>query len=363
MVSKFSRRDFIKLGAAGLGAVLLTPKFNASAYLPDFPIGDRLGRVFSKTEIRLKPDIDSPSVETLYDDNLIVILQDVLGTSDSRIFKSRLWYETDKGYVYAPDVQPVKLELNQPVATLPTYGAMSGFWAEVTVPYVDIKLDGDTPRSPRLQETLHPRFYYSQVIWVDNVTTNENGEIIYHLSEKHGSYGDEFWADGRAFKILTPEDLSPIHPDVTDKRIVVDLSHQTVSCYEGKDEILYTLVSTGAKYNIYGEVVDNWATPIGENHVVNRKFVSLHMAGGDSKASGYEEFAVSYSSIFASGGVAFHSTYWHNSWGDPMSHGCVNLKPEDAKFIYRWTLPNVPYEDGKIEQQGYDGTKVRVFEI
>ncbi len=363
MIKKFSRRDFLKLGAAGFGAVLLSQTFKASAYLPEFPTGAKLGRVFYKTEVRQKPDINSPGIETLYDDNIVAILQDVLGTNDSRGFKSRLWYETEKGYIYAPDVQPVKLELNQPLVSLPTYGGTPGFWAEVTVPYVDITLDGDIRRSPRLQETLKPRFYYSQVLWVDEVKTNENGEIIYHVLEKHGSYGDEFWADGRAFKILTPDDLSPIHPNVTEKRIEVDLSHQTVSCYEGNDEILFTLVSTGAKYNIDGKAVDNWATPVGENHVVNRKYVSLHMGGGDTKASGYEEFAVSYTSIFASGGVAFHSTYWHNSWGDPMSHGCVNLKPDDAKFIYRWTLPNVSYEVGNIEQQNYDGTKVRVFEI
>ena len=86
------------------------------------------------------------------------------------------------------------------------------------------------------------------------------------MIEKYGSYGDEFWVDARGVKPLTAEDLAPIHPDVTDKKIVVDLSHQTLSCYEGKDEVLFTRVSTGAKYNSEGQIVDNWSTPVGDYH-------------------------------------------------------------------------------------------------
>jgi len=89
----------------------------------------------------------------------------------------------------------------------------------------------------------------------------------------------------------------------------------------------------------------------------------LHMAGGETKASGYEEFAVSWTSIFASGGVAIHSTYWHNNYGEMLSHGCVNVEPEVARFVFRWTLPETPYYDGKIEVQGFEnGTNIKVIE-
>jgi lipoprotein-anchoring transpeptidase ErfK/SrfK len=145
---------------------------------------------------------------------------------------------------------------------------------------------------------------------------------------------------------------------------VVNVTKQSLSCFVGEREVFYATVSTGAKNTYEGAAVDIWSTPLGDNHVVNRKFVSLHMAGGeDNKATGgWEEFAVAFTSIFASGGISFHSTYWHNAWGTGMSHGCVNMKPEEAKFIYRWTQPGVPYEDGKYEQQNYDGTKVQVVE-
>ena len=54
---------------------------------------------------------------------------------------------------------------------------------------------------------------------------------------------------------------------------------------------------------------------------------------------------------FASNGAALHSTYWHNDFGTPKSHGCLNLRPEDAKWLFRWTAPAVPYQPGDVTVQ------------
>ncbi|NTV36907.1 MAG: L,D-transpeptidase, partial [Anaerolineaceae bacterium] len=56
-------------------------------------------------------------------------------------------------------------------------------------------------------------------------------------------------------------------------------------------------------------------------------------------------------------GVAFHGTLWHQNYGTPMSHGCINMKPEESKWIFNWTTP--VYQVGKIETNGY-GTLVTV---
>lgn len=370
-MKQFTRRDFLKFSAAGVGALLLQKIKFASAVIPEFPTGERLGRLFATYNIMSKPDIESAPIspDPFFQDKVINLYREVVGTNDSRMYRSKLWYETDGGYIYAPNVQPVKNLPNEPLVTLPTYGTQPGFWAEVTVPYVDLIFDGEIPKSPLLIDILStnqiPRFYFSQVLWIDGITTGDFGETLYHIKEPYGSYGDLFWADARAFKPLTPDDLLPINPEAADKKIVVNLTHQTLSCFEGSREVFFTTVSTGAKYNFDGQAVkEAWATPTGENHVVNRKYVSLHMAGGDeNKATGgWEEFAVSYTSIFASGGISFHSTYWHNAWGSPMSHGCVNMRPDESKFLYRWTLPEVPYAEGMVDQQGYAGTKVQVIE-
>jgi hypothetical protein len=69
--------------------------------------------------------------------------------------------------------------------------------------------------------------------------------------------------------------------------------------------------------------------------------------------------------LFAEGGVAIHSTFWHNNYGVPVSHGCVNVTPEDAQWIFRWTTPYVPYDPGDIDVTALNlppGTKVDVIE-
>lgn len=361
-MKKITRRNFFKLSAFGLAAIGVRKLNQVSAYLPDFPVGSRLGRTFYTVDFKTKPDPDSETLKSVYNDHILTINREIIGKPYNAYWKKRLWYETTEGFVPAISVQPVRNEPNTPITELPVYGELPGMWAEVTVPYVDIYLDGAEPKSPRLKETVDPRFYYSQVLWVDGVTTNSNGEILYHVGEKHGSYGDVFWADARAFRPITPEEVEPISPEVKDKYIVVDVNHQTLSCFENGQEILFTRVSTGAKYTYEGKLVDEWGTPAGDYHLVSRKYLSLHMAGGESKASGYEEFAVSWNSIFASGGVAIHSTYWHNNYGEMLSHGCVNVEPDVAKFIYRWTLPVTPYYEGVIEVQDYSGTNVKVID-
>jgi len=362
-MTKISRREFIKISAAGIGAALVSGRTSdAIGYLPDVQPSYRLGRCIYTVEIKSKPDLDSKTVGVKYEDDILICDREVIGKPVSLYPKLRLWYETPDGYVEGWKVQPVKMDVNEPIGELPTYGQKPGMWAEVTVPYVDIYIDNPPARSPLLQEMKFPRLHYSQIVWIDGIKTGSQGDILYHVTEKHGSYGDTFWAEAKAFKVITPEDITTIHPEIEDKRIVVNVTHQTISCFENNSEILFDRVSTGAKWlSSGGPEVDIWATPVGDYHVVNRKYLSLHMAGG-SAAAGYELFAVSWTSIFATGGVAFHSTFWHNNFGIPMSHGCVNLRPDVAKFIFRWTQPFCAYDPGVIEILGYSGTKVSVIE-
>jgi lipoprotein-anchoring transpeptidase ErfK/SrfK len=155
---------------------------------------------------------------------------------------------------------------------------------------------------------------------------------------------DMLWAAAEAFRPLTDAELAPYHPDATNKSIRVDIRHQSLTCFEGHQEVYYCRVSTGAKFNMFGEVVDKWATPAG-THSITRKYISLQMSGGTTGA-GYDLPGIGWTSIFATGGVAIHSTFWHNNFGDPVSHGCVNASPEDAKWIFLWSTPHVVYDPG-----------------
>jgi lipoprotein-anchoring transpeptidase ErfK/SrfK len=59
-------------------------------------------------------------------------------------------------------------------------------------------------------------------------------------------------------------------------------------------------------------------------------------------------------------GISFHGTYWHNDYGHPRSHGCINLTPQASKWLYRWTMPAV--KPGKQFAYEEFGTAVHIFE-
>jgi lipoprotein-anchoring transpeptidase ErfK/SrfK len=200
--------------------------------------------------------------------------------------------------------------------------------------------------------------YYSQVIWVDGMKTGDDGEPYYHLNERFGSYGDFFWANAKGFRLITEDEIAPIRPEVENKKVVVNLDYQTLSCYEGDKEVYFCRVSTGARFDASGNPVDEWPTPAGE-HQIWRKLVSIHMSGGGTGA-GWDTPAVAWTTLFLGAGVAIHSTFWHNDYGTPRSHGCVNTRPEDAKWVFRWTLPQVDYTLGDLTIQGPEGTPIIV---
>jgi lipoprotein-anchoring transpeptidase ErfK/SrfK len=139
------------------------------------------------------------------------------------------------------------------------------------------------------------------------------------------------------------------------------VAHQTLQCFEGAQEVYFCRVSTGALYNYRGERVETWGTPPG-THSIWRKALSLPLSGGSADV-GWDLPAVGWVSLFVGTGVAIHSTYWHDNYGEPSSRGCVNASPKDAQWIFRWTSPVVPYDPGDLTVGMPGGTRVEVVEV
>jgi lipoprotein-anchoring transpeptidase ErfK/SrfK len=354
-----SRREFLAISGLAAGSLVISPwqkRLGQVISLVEFPQGERLGRVIGgKVAVKARPDIDSPDTGELFDDDVVPWLSEVVG-------KRPLWYsqrfvETPNGYIYAPNLQPVRNLPNQPLEKLPS---SDGIWAEVTVPYVDLGLANPPARSPWVKDNPNPRLYYSQIMWVDQIKKDENGQVLYQVKEKYGTFGDVFWASAQAFRPISPAEMEPISPQVEDKRVVVDLAEQAMSCFEGEREVYFCRVSTGGKWDKDGNPSDEWATPPG-GHTIWRKLISVHMTGGTT-GGGYDLSGIGWTTLFSSNGVAIHSTFWHNSYGIPKSHGCVNARPEDANWVFRWTNPPVPYQSGDVTISGQGSSKVYVIE-
>jgi len=129
-----------------------------------------------------------------------------------------------------------------------------------------------------------------------------------------------------------PTDTPYQYPDYNDERwIDVNLSQQMVYAYEGDTIVASFLVSTG---------VPAFPTVTGQFHIYI-KLVSTLMAG-----DGYYLPDVPYTMYFYKS-YGLHGTYWHNNFGHPMSHGCVNMYTPDAEWLFYWasvgTLVNVHY--------------------
>ena len=354
------RRDFLKLAAFGAGALAFRPFVQLA--LPEFPLADRLGRIaVGKVDIFATPDGTSTPIGALYEDNVVPWIREVVGSMPGRL--NQRFVETPNGFLWGGQVQPVQNRPNVPVSTLPGTSLGQGMWVEVTVPYVDLSLDNPPARAPWLQYQLSinlpPRFYFSQIVWVDQIRVDADGQVWYRLNEKYGS-GDLFWGQAEAFRPLTAEEVSPINPEAENKRIVVKVWEQTLSCFEGDQEVYFARISSGALYDALGNRVDAWATPVGESPIW-RKAVSLPLSGGSASA-GWSLPAVGWVSLFVGTGVAIHSTYWHNNYGEPSSRGCVNASPDEAKWIFRWSLPQIPYDPGDVTVEWPGGTKVIVEE-
>jgi len=357
------RRKFIENSSLMIAGFLTRP---ASRFLEmfEFSATDELGRVnVGKVEIKKRPNADSQTVGVLYEDAVVAWVREVVGTNPYR--NNQRYVETPEGYIWAPYLQPVCNTPNQPVQSLPDSSRGPGMWVEVSVPFVDLALANPPARSPglqnRLEQNLSPRLYYSQITWVDQRKMDETGRILYQVNEPFGSYGDNFWAPAKAFRPLTEDEISPISPDVEEKRVEVNIPRQTLSCFEGRKEVYFCRISSGALWDAWGNAVDAWATPMGR-YPIWRKLISLHMSGGSS-GSGWDLPAIAWTSLFAENGVAIHSTFWHNNFGEPMSHGCVNASPDDAKWIFRWTFPLIAIDPGDQTILWPGGTEVEVVEV
>lgn len=350
----FSRRAFLKLTAAGVGSSLFWPK-SIPAQIDNFPEAEKLGRVcYGRWDLKARPDYDAQTVGQVFDDQIIVWQREVVGRWPFR--RNQKWIETPEGYIWGAYIQPVYNRPNEPILDLPESPMGAGMWVEVTTPYVDLQMVNPPPRHPyfrdRYEKNLPLRFYYSQILWVDRVRTNAEGGVEYRINEIYGNRGDIYWADGRAFRPLTAEEIAPISPEVEDKRVVVDITtnRQVLSCFEGDQEVYFCRISSGAAKG---------STPLG-TFSIWRKLLSIHMEGGTAVA-GWDVCGVGWTNLFTSNGVAIHSTYWHNNFGEPESNGCINVAPEDAKWIFRWTNPAVKMDTGEHTITDYTATKISVI--
>jgi hypothetical protein len=154
----------------------------------------------------------------------------------------------------------------------------------------------------------------------------------------HYETRDGRWISDRFASRLDAAKKIPGWGQKGEKWIDVNLTKQTLMLYEGREPVYATLISSGE-----AGLEDHETTTATKRGIfrIHTKHVTATMSSNEIGEE-FELRDVPYVMYFDKAGYALHGAYWHDRFGVPKSHGCINLAPEDARRIFHWTLPALP---------------------
>jgi hypothetical protein len=187
------------------------------------------------------------------------------------------------------------------------------FWQAVRGTLEDA---GPAPYRAALKLTGKQRFFRGRLHF-----ELENGKW---LSDEHGSR-------------LDPVKRMPGWGKSGERWLDVNLSKQTLVAYDGTRPVYATMISSGE-----AGLEDHEHTTATKRGIfrIHTKHVTTTMSS-DEAGEEYELRDVPYVQYFEEG-YALHGAYWHDRFGIPKSHGCLNLSPEDARRLFFFTEPSLP---------------------
>lgn len=133
-----------------------------------------------------------------------------------------------------------------------------------------------------------------------------------------------------------------------EKWIEVSLDQQMLRAWEGNKILMEFPISSGL-----------WATTPKGTFYIWYKTRAQKMEGGSKELGTYYNLPNVPNNMFFYGGYAVHGAYWHNNFGQPMSHGCVNAPLDKVATLFEWAGPIVPSNRGVVKATADNpGTKV-----
>ncbi|MBN2044412.1 MAG: L,D-transpeptidase [Anaerolineales bacterium] len=346
---RLSRRDFLKLaGLTTTGAAFsrITKLWENNPLLP--PQSVKIVRVTARQlPVYKEPDFESEMVTYCHRDELVYVYKEVV--SPYGPVHNPRWYQLDSGYAHTAYLQVVETHTQEVAYHLPNERQLAEVTVPITLSFLFHKYDGFSP--------LY-RLYYQSMHWVSEVGYGPNGQPAYGIRDD--LLPITYFVPAHHMRLIPDEEITPLSPEVPPerKKLLVNRTRQTTTAFEDGQEVFHTDVSTGEPYDKPGATGPSTITPLG-NYYISLKMPVRHMGDGQVTADifAYELPGVPWVSYFYKTGVAFHGCYWHDNYGQEMSHGCVNMRPDEAKWVFRWAAPESPPNDRVV--QGY-GTQVEV---
>ena len=347
-IYKPTRRDFLKLSAVTLSAI------TTQAFRPFFGFeseqkSNLLARIArDSVSVHSQPNDESTILYQRYRDEIVNVYDEII--SDFGPGYNPLWYKVWGGYIHSGYLQRVGIRFNSIQNDFPEAGSLG----EITVPLTQTMRD----RSYFGWDPVY-LLYYESTHWVMGVDEGPDKEPWYRLKDE--LLNIDYHVPASHVRIIPLEELTPISPDVPPHRklLEVSIAYQTIKAYEEGNLVFETKMASGVPMRNPDPALIPTDTPKGTFHIQS-KLPSKHMGDGNltSDIFAYELPGVPWTLFFEPvTGIAFHGTYWHHNFGIRMSRGCVNMKTEEAKWLFRWTTPTT--NGDKIESRGM-GTKVVV---
>ncbi|NOY93682.1 MAG: L,D-transpeptidase, partial [Deltaproteobacteria bacterium] len=160
----------------------------------------------------------------------------------------------------------------------------------------------------------------------------EQGDHVYYRDPEGHLYRDSDVA-------LAERSDPPSEVGEGDEWIDIDLTRQVLVAYEGTRPVFATLISSG-RIERENDPSRDHRTPTGVFRISSKHLT--HTMDGDNAIDGpYSIDDVPYVMYFQLA-FAIHSAFWHNAFGRPKSHGCINMSPPDARFLFGWAGPPMP---------------------
>lgn len=324
MAENISRRGFLQLCGISLAGLAFCPFEDQSS--PDLtgldPGRFPLGRVTKRqVGVYTEPDERSSCVHLVKRDTLLQLQQEILSPNSAKL--NPRWYRISDGFVHSAYIQKIpEAHFNTPRKDIPE----SGVLGEVTVPFTKTRYK---TRSGTWMELY--RLYFGSVHWITGLLDVKEGGPWYRLTDERLHI--HYYAPAWAIRPVDPIELTPLSSFVPDylKLLEVSIASQHLVAYEDGQVVFEAPISSGRRF---------METPQGKFQV-ERKYPSRHMGDGGitNVVQAYELVGVPWVTFFHPAGIAFHGTFWHDNFGFPMSQGCVNLRNEDAKWVFRWCNP------------------------
>lgn len=145
------------------------------------------------------------------------------------------------------------------------------------------------------------------------------------------------WLRSNDLKIAVAPSTLPWFAKRKTRWIDISILSQTLVLYEGARPVYVTMISSGR--DGLADPEESFATPTGVFRIYQKHVT--HTMDSSAADNEFELRDVPWVMYFK-GGYALHAAYWHDDFGRPRSHGCVNLAPIDARYVFNWSTPDVP---------------------